>query len=289
MPMKKLLLGVLAGWLLMAGSLVAAGAATPSSKKGAGKADSAKADSSNSASREAERDSAGSPEVSKVYIIPMREDIMPPLTYLVRRGVKEAMEAKADVLIIDMDTNGGLVMVMEEIIEILNKFDGETVTFINSKAFSAGAFISVATQRIYMSPKGVIGAAAVVGGGGGELAPTMQAKADSAVLAMMRTQAQRNGHNIDVVEAMIDKERELIIDGETLCEEGNLLTLTAFEAEREYGEPAKPLLSLGTFKDIDELIEGLGYGDAEITYVEALGVEKIASWLNRIGFPNPKL
>lgn len=223
-----------------------------------------------------------SSKVSKVYVVPMREDIMPPLTYIVRRGVKEAMDAGAEVLIIDMDTNGGMVSVMEEIVEILNKFDGETITFINSKAFSAGAFISVATQRIYMSPKGVIGAAAVIGGGG-DLPPTVEAKAKSAVMAMMRTQAQRNGHNIDVLEAMIDKEKELIIDGETICDAGNLLTLTAFEAEREVGDPPKPLLSLGTYKDLDELIEALGYGDAEVTHVEALGVEKVASWLNSIG------
>ncbi|MEP6662409.1 MAG: serine protease, partial [Verrucomicrobiota bacterium] len=45
----------------------------------------------------------------KVYILPIRDDIMPPLVYLVRRGVKEAMAAQADTLIIDMDTDGGRV------------------------------------------------------------------------------------------------------------------------------------------------------------------------------------
>lgn len=279
MPMKKLIFGVLAGWILTACTLASADAAAPAAEK----ADAETKEAAGSVSKKDEPESETSAKVSKVYVVPMREDIMPPLAYIVRRGVKEAMEAGAEVLIIDMDTNGGMVTVMQEIVEILNKFDGETVTFINSKALSAGAFISVATQRIYMAPKGVIGAAAVIGGTG-DLPPTVEAKAESALLAMMRTQAQRNGHNIDVLEAMIDKEKELIIDGETICEEGNLLTLTAFEAERETGEPAKPLLSMGTYKDLDDLIEGLGYGDAEVTYVEALGVEKVASWLNSIGF-----
>src|SRR6185369_7427689 len=49
----------------------------------------------------------------KVYILPIREDIMPPLVYLVRRGVKEAMEAKADLLVLDMETHGGRVDVTE--------------------------------------------------------------------------------------------------------------------------------------------------------------------------------
>ena len=50
---------------------------------------------------------------AKVYVVPIREDIMPPLTYIVRRGVKEAMAAKADILVIDMNTNGGRLDVTE--------------------------------------------------------------------------------------------------------------------------------------------------------------------------------
>src|SRR3989442_3950269 len=85
----------------------------------------------------------------KVYVVPIRDDIMPHIVYLVRRGVKEAMEAKADLLLIDMETNGGRVDVTEAIIEILNKFKGQTATYVNRKAFSAGAFIAVATQKIF--------------------------------------------------------------------------------------------------------------------------------------------
>ena len=64
----------------------------------------------------------------KIYIIPIREDIMPPLTYLVRRGVKEAIASEADCLILDMDTNGGRVDVTQEIIQIITKFKGRKVT-----------------------------------------------------------------------------------------------------------------------------------------------------------------
>src|SRR5881628_2746153 len=96
----------------------------------------------------------------KVYILPIREDIMPPLVYLVRRGVKEAMEAKADLLVLDMETNGGRLDTTREIISILEQFTGDTVTYVNKDAFSAGAFIAVATRKIYMAPGSVIGAAA---------------------------------------------------------------------------------------------------------------------------------
>src|SRR5688572_7623943 len=111
----------------------------------------------------------------KVYILPIRDNIMPPLVYLVRRGVKEAMEANADLLVLDMETNGGRVDTTREIIGILNEFKGDTVTYVNKDAFSAGAFIAVATRKIYMAPESVIGAAAPImvapGGGGAEAIP----------------------------------------------------------------------------------------------------------------------
>src|SRR5881394_2906463 len=189
------------------------------------------------------RSAPEAPASSKtVFVLPIREDIMPPLVYLVRRGVKEAMGAKADLLVLDMDTNGGRVDVTEEIIEILNNFKGQTATFVNRKAFSAGAFISIATQKIFMAPQSVIGAAAPImlipGGAPQDMPETMQAKMNSALRALVRTSAEKNGYNIDVVEAMIDKIKELKIDGKILNEKGQILTLTNTEAEREYGDPA---------------------------------------------------
>src|SRR6266496_2597860 len=103
------------------------------------------------------------PAASKTaFVLPIREDIMPPLVYLVRRGVKEAMQAKADLLVLDMKTNGGRVDTTRKIIEILGQFKGDTITYVNNDAFSAGAFISVSTRKIYMAPGSVIGAAAPI-------------------------------------------------------------------------------------------------------------------------------
>jgi len=170
-----------------------------------------------------------------VYVIPIREDIMPPLTYLVRRGIKEAIRDGATLLVLDMETNGGRVDVTTDIIEIIEQFPGESVTFVNKKAFSAGAFISVATQKIFMAPGSVIGAAAPImispgGGGAQEMPNTMEVKMTSAISAMIRAQCQKNGHDAAVIEAMIDKSRELSIDGEILCDKGQILTLTDSEA-----------------------------------------------------------
>src|SRR6266516_311171 len=238
---------------------------------------------------------AGTNTTRKVYILPIRDDIMPPLVYLVRRGVKEAMQAKADLLLLDMETNGGRVDTTREIISILNQFKGDTVTYVNKDAFSAGSFIAVATKKIFMAPESVIGAAAPVilspGGNGVERVPdTYESKMTSAVRAMVRTSAEKNGYNIAVVEAMIDKTRGLtltnVVDGVTnqvvIARQGEILTLTNTEAEREYGNPPKKLLSSGTVKDLDELLKLLGYAGAQRHEIKPTGMERLGTWLNTI-------
>jgi membrane-bound serine protease (ClpP class) len=225
------------------------------------------------------------PAVSKkVYIVPIREDIDSPLVYVVRRGVKDAIQSNADLLVLDMDTNGGYVGVTEELIEIISKFPNETVTFVNNKAFSAGAFISVATRSIYMAPGSVIGAAAPIlmtpGGGVEGTSDTMEVKMTSAISALVRAQAEKNGHNTAVVEAMIDKTKGLVIDGEEIVKEGQILTLTNTEAEREYD--GRPLLSAGTVADLDALLERLGYAGAERVEIEPTGAERLGKWINSI-------
>ena len=223
----------------------------------------------------------------KVYILPIREDIMPPLVYVVRRGVKEAMDANAEAIILDMQTDGGRVDVTEDIIKIISKFKGLTVTYVNDRAFSAGAFISVATQKIYMAPQSVIGAAAPImmspgGGSASDVPGTMEVKMTSAIRALVRVQAEKNGHNIEVVEAMIDKTKELKIDDEVLNKEGNILTLTDRQAAREYGNPPKPLLSSGTVETMEALLDKLGFAGAERVEVKPTGAEQLGIWINTI-------
>ncbi|HYE32442.1 MAG TPA: NfeD family protein [Methylomirabilota bacterium] len=221
----------------------------------------------------------------RVWVIPVREDVMTPLKFVVRRGVKDAIENKADLLILDMDTNGGRVDVTQEIIAILGEFKGKTATFVNSKAFSAGAFIAFATQQIYMAEGSVIGAAApiIMGPNGpAELSESIEAKMVSALKAQVRTVAEKNGHNVQVVEAMIDRSTEVKIGDKVLNEKGKILTLTNREAEQEYGEPAKKLLSAGTVGSIEEVAARMGFGDSAPVRVQPLGAERLATWLTAL-------
>ena len=113
---------------------------------------------------------------AKVVVIPIREQIAPPELFILRRGLKEAIDNGVQTIVLDMNTPGGRVDVTFEMLKALEKFPGKTVTYINSDAISAGALISAATDDIYFSPDGVIGAAAPVSGDGQDIGETMQAK-----------------------------------------------------------------------------------------------------------------
>jgi membrane-bound serine protease (ClpP class) len=222
-----------------------------------------------------------------VYVIPVRDQIATPVVYVVRRGIKQAMEAKADAIILDMDTNGGALTATTEIVEAIEKFKGLTATYVNRNAFSAGAFIAVATQKIYMAPQSVIGAAAPImmgpTGGVEGMPDTVERKMTSGVSALVRTSAEKNGHNIEVIEGMINKNKEVKVDDEVINEKGEILTLTNLQAEKKYGPDQKPLLSLGTVESIDALIAELGFAGAKVVRVDPTGAERVASWLTTIG------
>jgi membrane-bound serine protease (ClpP class) len=220
------------------------------------------------------------------YVIPVRDQIDRPMFYVIRRGVKEAMEAKADVVILDMKTPGGDLDSTLKIIDVLEQFPGLTVTYVDNEAISAGAFIAYGTREIYMSERAVIGASApIMGGpvgltGGGEIPETLKQKVVSMIRAQMRACAERYGHNPDVIEAMIDPNQGLVIGEEILSPKGELLTLTSEEAARKYGEPSRPLLSLGTIPSLEELYRTLGVDPAQVKKVEKIGFESIASWIS---------
>src|SRR6185503_13015635 len=121
-----------------------------------------------------------------VYIIPIRDQIGSATLFIVRRGLKEAIDAKADAVVFDMKTPGGALDSTMEIMEAIGKFPGATYTYVNTEAMSAGAFIAATTDEIWFAPAGIIGAAAPVSSGGQEIEATMRQKIVSYLKARMR-------------------------------------------------------------------------------------------------------
>lgn len=214
-----------------------------------------------------------------VIVIPVQDEIAEPVHYILRRGLKEG----ADVVVLDMKTPGGSAGTALEIMEALNKFSGKTITYVNSEAMSAGAFIAAATEEIWFAPDGVIGAAAAVTSEGQDIPETMRLKINSFLRAKIRAISEGKGYRGDVVSAMIDKDFELKIGDKVLKGKGELLSLTATEASKTYGEPPQALLAAGIAKSIDELLtKKYGAGNYEIRRFEVTWSEKLARYLNMI-------
>lgn len=226
----------------------------------------------------------GIPAAAKsVMVIPIQEAINKPILYVLRRGLKEAIEKKADVVVLDMKTPGGRLDVTFDIMEALEKFPGERITYVNDQAISAGAFISAVTDEIWFAPRGKIGAAAPVTGTGQDVDVTMKQKIVSFLKAEVRSVSEGKGYRGQVISAMIDADYELKIGDEVLKPKGELLTLTATEAARTYGDPPEPLLAAGIAKDVDELLaRKLGAGNFTVQRLEVTWSETLAQYLNAL-------
>ena len=219
----------------------------------------------------------------RVYVIPVQDEIAAPALYIIRRGLKEAIAQKADAVILDMKTPGGALDTTLEIMEALAKFPGVTITYVNNEAMSAGAFISATTQEIWFAPSGIIGAAAPVSSGGKDVEATMRQKIVSYLKARIRSTSEGKGYRGQVISAMIDADYQLKIDDKVIKEKGELLSLTATEAAKTYGEPPQTLLSAGTAKDIGDLIaQRFGPAKPAVTTLAVTWSESLAVWLNAI-------
>lgn len=221
---------------------------------------------------------SGGPALVKV--IPVREAIGKPVLYVLRRGMKEAQAEGVGTVVIDMETPGGELGVTLEIMEAIDKFEGETLVYVNKEAISAGAIISSAADEIFFAPGAVIGAAAAVSGGGAEIPETMKQKINSYLTAKIRSVSEGKGRRAEVIKAMMDADFEFRIGEEVIKPKGELLSLTAEEAARAYGEPPAPLLSAGTYGTLEALLEArFGKDGYTLRRLEVTWSERVASWL----------
>jgi membrane-bound serine protease (ClpP class) len=159
-----------------------------------------------------------------VYRVPVTGIIELGLAPFIERSLAEARAANAAAVVLDIDTPGGRVDAAQRIVKALQDAEIPTYALVNPHAFSAGAMIALATDRVYMRPGSVMGAATPVTGEG----QTAPEKIVSAMRAEMRSLAERRGLDPRVAEAMVDE--TIAVEG--VVEEGKLLTLTAVEAER---------------------------------------------------------
>ena len=214
-----------------------------------------------------------------VVVVPLRGEISPSLLMFLRRAEKVAESSGASAIVFEMNTYGGRLDSAEEITSALNHATIPTYTFINSNAGSAGSLIALATQHIYMAPVSAIGAAAPVLPTGEDLPLTQREKTISYWSALIRSSAMKNGHNPDVGEAFMNKEKEVKIGDRVIHPKGTLLTLNAQEATEKFN--GKPLLADGIADSVVDLMQKAGLKGKAVS-LGPTGFEQLAFWITAL-------
>jgi membrane-bound serine protease (ClpP class) len=130
-----------------------------------------------------------------------------------------------------------------------------------------------------MAPVSAIGAAAPILSTGEDLPATAKEKTISYFSALIRGSAIRNGHNPDVAEAFMNKEKEVKIGDRVVHPEGAVLTLNAQEATERTKD--KPLLAEGIADSIADLTKKAGL-KGNVATIEPTGFEQIAFWITAL-------
>lgn len=196
-----------------------------------------------------------------VYVVPVTETIEAGLHAFMERAFKEAEEARADHILLEMNTYGGAVQAADDIGKLLQETSIPISVFINNSAISAGAYIALNADNIIMVPTATMGSATVVDmeGNAGD------AKAMSMWVRAMRSAAESNDRDPYYAEAMVNQ--EIKIEGFD-----QPLTFSASEAlEHGYAEKIANTRV--------EVLEFLGLEEAIIEEVEISFAEKIARFV----------
>lgn len=200
-----------------------------------------------------------------VYVIPIQNDIERGLEAFLSRTTKEAIEAGADHIIFEINTPGGSVEAADNIGTIIANLEVPTTSFIISQALSAGSYIALHTDSIYMTPRATMGASGVINSDGTEA----DKKAQSAWLKAMTSAAESGGRDPIYAAAMADKDIDL---PDLDAPEGKFLTLTPQEA-------VKVGYSEGIVSDRTELLYELGLSNAKIIQNEPTLAENVARFI----------
>ena len=214
-----------------------------------------------------------------VYKLNIKEDIGPAIWRQTKQAFREAEELKADIIIIHMNTYGGLLNDADSIRTTILNSAIPVYVFIDNNAASAGALISIACDSIYMSKGASIGAATVVDQSGNVVPDKYQ----SYMRSKMRATAEAHGKDTiisgndtiikwfrdpAIAEAMVDQ--SIYVQG--ISDTGKVLTFSSDEAIiHGYCE--------GIAKNIHDVLDLTGTVNYEIREYVPSGLESVIGFL----------
>lgn len=149
---------------------------------------------------------------STVHRIIINGVINPVATEYIIKSIEQAEKADAELLIIELDTPGGLMESMHRIVKAIQSSDVPVAVYVSpsgSRAGSAGVFITYAAHIAAMAPSTNIGSAHPVFGGGSGQSPdsatteTLMEKVVNDAVAKIKAVAKIRGRNVEWAEKSI--------------------------------------------------------------------------------------
>ena len=141
-----------------------------------------------------------------VLRLEVEDTINPVKSRVIARAVATAEESNAELLVIELDTPGGLYDSTREIVEALLSSDVPVAVFVfprGAQAGSAGTFITAAAHVAAMAPGSNIGAATPVSGSGEDIGETLADKVTNDAAALIRSVAEERGRDADALEETV--------------------------------------------------------------------------------------
>ena len=148
---------------------------------------------------------------NSIIVIEVEGAINPVVAEFVTNEIRSANTSSEELIVIRMDTPGGLDASMRKIIKAIQSSEIPVASFVSpsgSRAASAGTFITIASHIAAMEPGTNIGAAHPVnlmGGGTGEQAKVMEDKVVNDASAYIRSLAEQRGRNAHWAELSVRK------------------------------------------------------------------------------------
>ncbi|WP_152392147.1 NfeD family protein [Paenibacillus guangzhouensis] len=205
-----------------------------------------------------------------VYVIPVAHEIESGLQRFLERSFEKAEEAQASLIVLEVNTPGGVLGNAMEIGKLILESKIPTLAYIKGEAASAGSYISLCADQIVMADGSMIGAASIVDSLG---RPVDNPKYTAAWSSVMVAAAQANKRNADIAAGMVDK--DLVVDMKAISrvkKQGEIISLSAQDA-----------LAVGyadrIVKSMDEAVQFTGISDYQLVQVEQSWMEKLAGWL----------
>ncbi len=206
---------------------------------------------------------AGEGEGRTVVLIEVSGTIDPGLASYIGYALDEAVSLDAAAVIIEFDTPGGYINSAEKIRRRMDEYNRPIYAFVRPNAISAGAYLALAADAIYMVPGSTMGAAEPSILGIGEVDEKSLSFWEKEMVGM----AERNDRDPLIASAMV--RRDVAIEG--LVESGSLLTLTAREAlENGYAE--------GIIEDRSALLAEVGFSGASIIQLDKRLTDRLVGW-----------